>query len=130
MGAGLAAAAGVFAWGAVAPSSQLFGPTVRHTGDASAVALTFDDGPNPAITPGLLNLLARHDVRATFFLIGEKVRAFPELAKEIAERGHSIGNHTDTHPQLTFLSPRRIREELLRCNDAVVAATGCAIRWM
>ena len=55
---------------------------------------------------------------------------FRELAKEIAEQGHSIGNHTDTHPKLTFLSTSRIREEVLRCNDALVAATGCAIRWM
>jgi peptidoglycan-N-acetylglucosamine deacetylase len=128
--AGACSAAGVFSWAAVAPSSQLFGPTIRRTGDGSAMALTFDDGPNPAVTPSLLNLLDRHNVRATFFLIGRHVRAFPAVAKEVAERGHTIGNHTDTHPALTFLSTRRIAEELSRCDDAIEAATGRKPRWM
>lgn len=92
-------------------ATPLLGPTIRRTGDPSVMALTFDDGPNPAITPKLLDLLDRHNIRATFFLIGRYVRAFPSLAKEIAERGHAIGNHTDSHPALTFLSPRRIAEE-------------------
>jgi peptidoglycan/xylan/chitin deacetylase (PgdA/CDA1 family) len=127
---GACAAAGVFSWAAVAPSSQLFGPTIRRTGDASAMALTFDDGPNPAATPFLLDLLDRHNARATFFLIARHVRACPSLAKEIAERGHTIGNHTDTHPALTFLPPRRIAEELSRCDDAIAAATGRKPRWM
>jgi peptidoglycan/xylan/chitin deacetylase (PgdA/CDA1 family) len=127
---GACAAAGLFSWGAVAPSSQIFGPTIRRTGDASAMALTFDDGPNPTVTPSLLDLLDRHRVRATFFLIGRHVRAFPALAKEIAARGHTVGNHTDTHPALTFLPPRRIAEELGRCDDAIEAATGRKPRWM
>jgi peptidoglycan/xylan/chitin deacetylase (PgdA/CDA1 family) len=127
---GACAAAGFFSWGAVAPSSQLFGPTIRRTGDPSAMALTFDDGPNPAVTPSLLDLLDRHSARATFFLIGRHVRAIPELAKEIAERGHTIGNHTDTHPALAFLPPRRIAAELSRCDDAIAAATGRKPRWM
>ena len=124
------AASGAFSWGAVAPSSQLFGPTIRLTGDPSAMALTFDDGPNPAVTPALLDLLDRHNARATFFLIGRHVRAFPALAKEIGERGHTVGNHTDTHPALTFLPPRRIADELSRCDDAIEAATGHKPRWM
>jgi peptidoglycan/xylan/chitin deacetylase (PgdA/CDA1 family) len=127
---GACAAAGIFSWGAVAPSSQLFGPTIRRTGDSSAVALTFDDGPNPAVTPSLLDLLGRQNARATFFLIGRHVRAFPALAKEIAERGHTIGNHTDTHPALALLPPRRIAAELDRCDDAIAAATGRMPRWM
>ena len=77
-----------------------------------AMAITFDDGPNPAVTPGVLELLARHNVTATFFLIGQRVRAFPALAREIASSGHAIGNHTETHPSLTFLTPGRIAEEL------------------
>jgi peptidoglycan/xylan/chitin deacetylase (PgdA/CDA1 family) len=118
------AAGGVFAWGAVAPGSQLFGPTVRRTGADSAMALTFDDGPNPAITPGLLDLLDRFKAKATFFLIGERVRKFPALAKEIAERGHVIGNHTENHRALTFLPAQRIAEQLTRCDEAIDAATG------
>jgi len=128
-GGGLAAA-GVFSWAAVAPASQLFGPTIRRTGDASTLALTFDDGPNPAVTPAVLDLLDWHGARATFFQIGERVRSFPALAAEVAQRGHTIGNHTDTHPRLTFLSPGRIRNELRRCDEALFAATGRSTRWM
>jgi peptidoglycan/xylan/chitin deacetylase (PgdA/CDA1 family) len=127
---GMCAAGGVFAWGAVAAGSQLFGRTLRRLDDASCMALTFDDGPNPTATPGVLELLARHDATATFFLIGQRVRTFPGLAREIVERGHAIGNHTETHPSLTFLSPRRIAEELQRCDDAIAAATGKSPRWM
>ena len=102
----------------------------RAQATPSAIALTFDDGPNPAITPNLLDLLDRHKVRATFFVMGRCVRAFPALAKEIADRGHTIGNHTDTHPALTFLSPRRISDELDRCDDAIDSAIGRRTRWM
>ncbi len=112
------------------PASQLFGPTTRRTGDPFAMALTFDDGPNPAVTPQLLDLLSRHNVRANFFLIGKFVRACPGLTAEIAARGHAIGNHTETHPNLMWLSPRRIAEELQRCNEAIAAATGREARWM
>ncbi len=78
---GAAAAAGIAAWGAVAPSSQLFGPTLRHTDSSRKIALTFDDGPNPAITPQLLELFESHSVRATFFLIGKFARACPDLVQ-------------------------------------------------
>ncbi|MFY9531056.1 MAG: polysaccharide deacetylase family protein [Candidatus Acidiferrales bacterium] len=125
-----AAAAGVFAWGAVAPSSQIFGRTIRRTGEPDAMALTFDDGPNPAVTPQLLELLHRYDARATFFLMGRHVRAFPALASEIAAQGHAIGNHTETHPRLIFLSSQRIAEELDSCREAIARATGCEARWM
>ena len=124
------AAAGVAAWGAVAPSSQIFGATLRHTPDAGSLALTFDDGPNPSVTPGLLDLLETHRVRATFFLIGKFAREERSLTQEIAQRGHCVGNHTDTHPPLVFLSPKNIREELERCDEAVESATGSAPKWM
>jgi peptidoglycan/xylan/chitin deacetylase (PgdA/CDA1 family) len=128
--AGVCAAGGLFAWGALAPESQLFGSTLQRLKDTSCMAITFDDGPNPVVTPGILELLERYNARATFFLIGQRVRAFPRLAQEIASRGHAIGNHTETHPSLTFLSPRRITEELELCDDAIVAATGKKPRWM
>lgn len=118
------------AWGAVHPRSQLFGHTVCSTGDASTVALTFDDGPNPAATPALLGLLDAHGVRATFFLIGSHVRAFPALAREIAARGHAIGNHTETHPSLIFLPRAKLRAELERCHEAIIQAVDCEVRWM
>ena len=127
---GVCAAGGIFAWGAAAPWSQLFGPTIRHVHDPSSIAITFDDGPNPTITPKLLDLLDRHDAKVTFFLIGKYVRACPTLAGEIAERGHVIGNHTETHPGLTFLSSQQIEHELERCDDAILAATGKRPAWM
>lgn len=130
----VAASAGLAAWGAFHPASQLFGATLRRlprNADSEArIALTFDDGPNPAMTPRLLEILAQHEVRATFFLIGEYVRQFPELAKEISSRGHAIGNHTDTHPSLVLLSQSRIQGELQHCQAAVADATGRQPQWM
>lgn len=128
--AGAATAAGMFAWSAVAPSAHVFGPTMRRTNDASAIALTFDDGPNANVTPKVLELLERHHVRATFFLIGRHVRSFPAIAREISDRGHAIGNHTDTHPALTFRSPSNIAAEMDRCDSALLEATGRAASWM
>jgi peptidoglycan-N-acetylglucosamine deacetylase len=131
MTAGAAAVAGIGAWGAVAKSSELYGPTMRHTDSANKLALTFDDGPNPAVTPRLLDLFDRHCVQATFFLIGKFARACPDLVREIATRGHLLGNHSDTHANLFLKSRSGIREELARCQDAVVSATHSAPpRWM
>src|SRR3989442_15469680 len=96
----VAAGTALTTWGAVYPQSQLFGPTIRHTPIAKQFALTFDDGPNPAITPRLLEMLDLYHVRATFFLVGKFVRACPGLARVVAARGHSIGNHTATQPNL------------------------------
>lgn len=126
----LGAGAGIAAWGAFHPASQVFGPTIRRTRRASVVALTFDDGPNPAATPRLLDLLAHHGVRATFFVVGRFVRACPQLAAEIAARGHCVANHTDTHPSLVWLSPQRLSRELEGCQQAVERAAGCKPRWM
>lgn len=123
--------AAVAAWGAVYPGAQLFGPTLCTTGDSSSLALTFDDGPNPAVTPALLDLLERHGARGTFFVTGKHVCAFSALAREMVERGHVIGNHTDTHPSLIFLSATELLEELRRCHEAIeAAADGYRTRWM
>lgn len=127
---GAAAAAGIAAWGAVAPWSQLYGPTVTHTSSWRKIALTFDDGPNPAVTPRLLELFERHSVRATFFLIGKFARACPDLVREISARGHLLGNHSDTHANLFFQSRAGIRDELARCQDAIAASGAAPPRWM
>jgi peptidoglycan-N-acetylglucosamine deacetylase len=116
--------AGICTWGACHPSSQLFGTTHRKTGRDGTLALTFDDGPNPAVTPRLLDLLDRYDARATFFVIGRHVRACPAVAAEIALRGHALGNHTDTHPNLLWLSRAQIVDELGRCGASILNATG------
>lgn len=64
------------------------------------VCLTFDDGPNPQSTPRLLKVLERHQVKATFFMIGRELRAFPEIAHEVVRQGHELGNHTMSHPRM------------------------------
>jgi peptidoglycan/xylan/chitin deacetylase (PgdA/CDA1 family) len=122
---GMAASAGLASWGAIAPSAQWYGPTVRRLpagGAKHRAALTFDDGPNPAITPKLLDLLEKYKARATFFVIGRFARACPELIREIQERGHLLANHTETHPHLTWHSPATITCELRMCGDAVHGA--------
>jgi peptidoglycan/xylan/chitin deacetylase (PgdA/CDA1 family) len=124
------AAAGIAAWGAVAPSSELYGPTIRHTSAAKQIALTFDDGPNPAVTPRLLDVLDRYSAPATFFLIGKFARECPALVQEISVRGNLIGNHTDTHPNLIFKSRTEISDEIARCQVAITAAAAVAPRWM
>ncbi|MFH0999091.1 MAG: polysaccharide deacetylase family protein [Pseudomonadota bacterium] len=78
----------------------------RGKSGEQAVALTFDDGPDPLSTPDLLRLLAKHQVKATFFVIGEKASEHPELVREIVRQGHSIGNHTYTHDNLMLLKNR------------------------
>lgn len=121
--------AGLTAYAAIQPRAQIFGPTVCRTNRPEKLALTFDDGPNPALTPRLLDLLDRHDAKATFFLIGKYVGQSPSLVKEIAARGHILGNHTETHPRLFFCGPRETRNELLRCTDAIREAAGLEPRW-
>ena len=131
--AAVAAGAGLGAWGAVAPRSQLFGAVLRRLPlgegrDAPReIALTFDDGPNPAITPRLLDLLDRHDARATFFVIGQFAAKCPELVREVAARGHLLANHTHTHPNLIWMSRGRIAQELRQCEEAVGEALGAAV---
>jgi peptidoglycan/xylan/chitin deacetylase (PgdA/CDA1 family) len=121
--------AGLTAYGAAYPRAQLFGPTICCTGAPNKLAITFDDGPNPAIAPKLLDLLAKHNARATFFLVGKFVRECPGLTKEILARGHALGNHTDTHPNLFLCGPQKTTEELKRCSDAIRQATGVEPRW-
>ncbi len=121
--------AGITAYGAVHPAAQLFGASVCRTSSARKLAITFDDGPNPAITPKLLELLERHKAKATFFVVGRYVRECPGVVKEIYDRGHVLGNHTDTHPNLFFCGPEETRHELHRCREAIVCATWEGPHW-
>ena len=122
--AALAATAGVVAYGAVYPRAQLFGPTICRTNSPRRLAITFDDGPNPAITPKLLDLLDCYQAKATFFVIGRFVRECPELVKETAPRGHTIGNHTESHLNLLKLGPSQITVELRLCHHAIANTLG------
>ena len=97
-----------------------------HRGE---VALTFDDGPDPDVTPRVLDLLDRHGARATFFCIGERARAHPEIAAEIVRRGHRVENHTQTHPHLFACYPAGpLRREILDAQDSIAGAGGHAPR--
>ncbi len=127
--AALLAAAGITAYGAVYPRSQLFGRTICRTNSPRKLAITFDDGPNPAITPRLLDLLSQYNARATFFLIGRYVRECPDLVKETVARGHTVGNHTETHPNLLWQTPTQVRIELRLCHDAISNTVGSAPKW-
>jgi peptidoglycan/xylan/chitin deacetylase (PgdA/CDA1 family) len=88
------------------------------------VAITFDDGPRPASTPTILGILDRHKVRATFFLLGRNVSAYPDIARQVVQAGHAVGNHTFTHPRLVGQSRSSVARELFRCRQAIYGATG------
>ena len=130
--AAVASAAGLLyggcAYAAMWPTSQIFGRTLiapaEGIGTKHTVALTYDDGPSPRNTPALLDALAEHDVQETFFLIGEHVRKYPDLARRIVAYGHVIGNHTSMHPNLARKSPARVREELTRCQATLQDTLG------
>jgi peptidoglycan/xylan/chitin deacetylase (PgdA/CDA1 family) len=109
----------------MAPTGQWFGRTFcRAPRSSKQIALTFDDGPNDPYTLRLLDVLSRHNVHATFFLIGKHVRQRPDIAREIAHRGHVIGNHTFSHPLLIFTPAANIRGEIIRCRSAINDAVG------
>src|SRR6185369_147855 len=119
-----AAAASYAGYATMAPGSQLYGRTLTHGSDPKQLALTYDDGPNDPHTLHLLDVLAKHDVKATFFLIGKHVAAKPDIARRIAAAGHTIGNHTYTHPNLLFCSAARIRQELGDCEKVLADNVG------
>jgi peptidoglycan/xylan/chitin deacetylase (PgdA/CDA1 family) len=123
------AAGGLGTYAALSPGSQLFGRTLIAGSDPNEVALTFDDGPNGDTTMRLLDVLARHEAKATFFVIGRFVREQPEIVRAIHAAGHLVGNHTMTHPWLHIQSHRRIREELLGCNQAIEDVLGEPVRY-
>jgi chitooligosaccharide deacetylase len=87
--------------------------------DVDGVYLTFDDSPNPISTLSILDELAKQGVRATFFCIGWRVARYPDLVRKILSAGHQIGNHSMRHPNLWRVSPRRLRNEVRACQDAL-----------
>ena len=116
-------------YASMAPSSQFFGRTLIAGADPREIALTFDDGPNDAATPQLLDVLARRGVRATFFLIGGYARQRPDLVRDIASAGHLIGNHTMTHPNLSLAPTTQVRQELTECSALLEQIAGTRIRF-
>jgi len=127
--AGLGLAAGGCAYAALWPGSRLFGETLIAPRRAGELALTFDDGPNPAWTPQLLDALSVHDVRATFFLLGSRAEREPALVRRMVAAGHRIGNHSWSHPNLALNGAKRIEEELRRTSETLEQIAGTSARW-
>jgi peptidoglycan/xylan/chitin deacetylase (PgdA/CDA1 family) len=92
--------------------------------DGPYIAMTFDDGPKATLTPKLLDLLAAHHIKATFFVIGQNVAEYPQIVQRAAREGHEIGNHSWSHPYLAKMSDDAVRRELRRTEDAIENATG------
>ena len=92
--------------------------------DGNRIALTFDDGPHPHLTPRILDILDRYGVRATFFMIGENVGYYPQAARAVAARGHEIGNHTFSHCRLAGVGSERARQELDECAGQIERVCG------
>jgi peptidoglycan/xylan/chitin deacetylase (PgdA/CDA1 family) len=113
------------------PRSALYMPVLdRLPASGREVWLTIDDGPS-ANTAAILDALDRHAARATFFLVGERARARPDLVREIRHRGHGIGNHSQTHPSARFwgLGPRALADEVGQAQQALAEVAGEAPRW-
>jgi peptidoglycan/xylan/chitin deacetylase (PgdA/CDA1 family) len=114
-----AAAVGLAAYAVRGKSSSLIAPSVWHGNrKRPAIALTFDDGPSES-TPALLELLAKHNVKATFFMCGRNIRRLKKIARDVTAAGHEIGNHTDSHAALYFKSREFIYRELAGAQESI-----------
>jgi peptidoglycan/xylan/chitin deacetylase (PgdA/CDA1 family) len=107
---------------AAAPEPQITWSSVRVNGPY--IAMTFDDGPSAKLTPKLLDLLAERHIHVTFFLVGENVKAHPEIVKREVAEGHEVGNHSWDHPDFAKKNDEFVRSQLDRTNDAIAAAIG------
>jgi len=123
--AAAAAAATAAGYQTMSPTGQWYGRTFAGgQRGTKQIALTFDDGPNGPHTLRLLEVLAKHGVKATFFMIGSYVRQQPEIARAVSQGGHVIGNHTFSHPRLIFKTAEETRAELVECRSALQDAIG------
>lgn len=125
----------VIGYGCIIPRARLFCHHISELPHPAAekgqVWITLDDGPDPATTPALLAVLDRHQAKAGFFLIGDKAQKHPELVREIAQRGHLIGNHSQTHPAGRFwtLRPTEMWQEIASCQETLRGILGTDPVW-
>ena len=89
------------------------------TTEKKQIALTFDDGPHPILTPRILEILAKYNVPATFFMVGQNILNYPDAARAVIAAGHEVGNHTFTHPHMANLNEKAIFDEIGKCEDAL-----------
>lgn len=98
---------------------RMLGTVTNVSTSHPVVALTFDDGPNSQFTPRLLEVLGRHQARATFFMLGESAQKYPEILESVARGGHAIGNHSWDHPSFPLISRRERHRQIRACTDAL-----------
>jgi len=103
---------------------KFFFPSFTYKTDSPAIHLTFDDGPHPAATRAVLQLLKSRNAKATFFLVGKNIENLPAITRQIVDEGHSVGNHTFDHSLLVMRSRRFIIDQLQRTEEALLKATG------
>ena len=97
---------------------------IRQPGPNKALYLTFDDGPHPVNTPKLLDALAACNAKATFFLLGDNAKAFPELVRRIVDEGHAIANHSMSHPNFRTLAPHAQLAQIDRADEVLAPHDG------
>lgn len=102
---------------------------LRGPRDNKRIALTFDDGPTPGVTEKVLQALSQSRARSTFFMIGNRVKQSPNLAREVKAQGHEIGNHSYTHPVLSHLSAETVKQELEKTQNIIAETTGVTSHW-
>lgn len=111
---------------AAAQARSALEPETEVDAGPMVMALTFDDGPSPQYTPQVLDLLSDYDVKATFFVCGDNLGLYPDVLRRIVAEGHTVGNHTWSHPYLEDLSEDEIRDEIQSTQDAVAHVIGKA----
>lgn len=125
--AGIAAVLALCAWvyAAARIDSRIFIDAQCSIAPQEGILLTFDDGPDAEVTPRVLDVLDKHGHKAVFFVVGAKAARHPEIVREIAARGHQVGNHTYSHsPYANFLGSKHLRSEIEATDKAIAAATG------
>jgi peptidoglycan-N-acetylglucosamine deacetylase len=110
-----------YAW---VPHLLPLGRTRQGPPSPPCIALTFDDGPDPRWTPVVLDVLARHEVRATFFLVGERAQRAADVVRSLVAGGHEVGNHGWSHRSLWLCGPRRTRREVVSAHEVLAALAG------
>ena len=101
----------------------------RHN-DRMEIALSFDDGPHPRLTPVILSILEEYGIKATFFMVGENVGYYPAAARAVAEAGHEIGNHTFSHRKFDRLGAEELRREIFACEEAISTVSDAPVRFI
>lgn len=120
-----AGAAAAIVHGLYYPNSYVFGrPITSVSGAGKSIALTFDDGPNPDATPRILDALKARDVKATFFILGRHADEWPDIARRVADEGHTIGNHGWHHRKLHLRGPGYVRRDLSMGTTSIARAAG------